>query len=109
MIDLSILDRFPNVQKYIKEYIYNEGLSNKPMCLPNLIVWFRKTLENNDIDVPEYFGWTKEWKEEFYSWGHNSRWANVFACWLEPDDIEEHLEEILDIAEMFGDPNVDDK
>lgn len=77
--------------------------------LPNLIIWFRETLENNDVDVPEYFGWTEEWAEEFYSWGHNSRWANVFASWLEPDDIEEYLEEILDIARTFGDPNVDDE
>ena len=107
MIDLSILDGFPNVQKYIKEYIYNEGLSNKPMRLPNLIVWFRETLEKNGVDIPYYFDWDDDLCEEFYSWGHNSRWSNVFASWLEPDDIEEHLENILDIAETYGDPNVD--
>lgn len=106
MIDLSALDKFPNVQKYIKEYIKNDGEMSLTR-LPNLVIWFRETLEKNGVDVPEYFGWTEEWTEEFYSWGHNSRWVNVFMTWLEPDDIEEHLEEIADIAKEYGDPDID--
>ena len=108
MIDLSVLDKYPNVQKYIKDYIKNDGEMSTPGRLPNLVVWFRETLEKNNADVAEYFGWTEEWADEFYSWGHNSRWANVFMAWLEPDDIEEHLDAIKDIAEEYGDPDVEE-
>lgn len=108
MIDLSMLNKYPNVQRYVADYIENEGRGPGGTRLPDLVVWFRETLEKNGIDVPGYFEWTEEWREEFYSWGHNSRWGNVFMSWLEPDEVEEHLETIADIAEEFGDPNIEE-
>lgn len=108
MIDLSMLNKYPNVQRYVADYIENEGMGPGGTRLPNLVVWFRETLEKNGVDVTEYFDWEDDWREDFYSWGHNSRWGNTFRNWLSYDELEYHLEAIANIAEEYGDPNIEE-
>lgn len=108
MIDLSVLNKYPNVQRYVADYIKNEGMGPGGTRLPDLIIWFRETLEKNDIDVPDYFGWEDDWCEDFYSWGHNSRWGNTFRNWLSVGELEFQLGTIAVIAKEYGDPNIEE-
>lgn len=108
MIDLSMLNKYPNVQRYVADYIENEGDGPGGTRLPDLVIWFRETLEKNDVDVPDYFGWEDDWREDFYSWGHNSRWRHTFMNWLSVGELEFQLEAIAKIAEEFGDPNIEE-
>lgn len=108
MIDLSMLNKYPNVQRYVADYIETEGAGPGGTRLPNLIIWIRETLERNNIDVTEYFDWADDWREEFYSWGHNSRWGNTFIHWLSSDELEYQLDAIANIAKEFGDPNIEE-
>lgn len=108
MIDLGMLNKHPNVQRYVADYIANEGMGPGGTRLPDLVIWFRETLEKNDIDIPDYFNWDDDWREDFYSWGHNSRWGNTFRCWLSVDELEQQLETIAKIADEFGDPNIEE-
>ena len=52
MIDLSMLNRYPNVQRYVADYFGNDDMGPGGGRLPDLIIWFRETLEKNDIDIP---------------------------------------------------------
>ena len=103
-----MLNNYPNVQRYVADYIETEGASPGGTRLPNLIIWFRETLERNGVDVPNFFEWSEEWVEDFYSWGSNSRWANTFRNWLSFDELEYQLETIANIAEEYGDPNIEE-
>lgn len=108
MIDLSMLKKYPNVQRYVADYFGNEGMGPGGGRLPDLIIWFRETLEKNDIDIPDYFDWDDDLREDFYSWGHNSRWGNTFMVWLSPGELEDQLGTIADIAAEYGDPNIEE-
>lgn len=108
MIDLSVLNKYPNVQRYVADYISNEGAGPGGTRLPNLIIWFRLTLEENGVDIPRFFDWDDEFTEEFYSWGSNSRWGNAFRGWLSTEELEYQIDTIVKIAETFGDPDVDE-
>lgn len=57
--------------------------SYKDGYLPPLIIWFRERFENDQIRLTEILEWDDETMEDFFSWGHNSRWANTF--WAEMD------------------------
>jgi len=108
MIDLSILNNYPNVQRYVADYIETEGASPDGTRLPNLIIWIRETLEKNGVDVPNFFEWEEDWAEDFHSWGRNSRWGVTFRNWLSFDELEYHLETIANIAEEYGDPDIEE-
>lgn len=107
MTDLRILDKYPNVQKYVEDYIKTDGITPCTDRAPNLIIWFRETLEKHGVDIPEFFDWDNDLAEDFYSWGHNSRWGHTFIGWLRPAEVKRRLEDIADIAEHYGDPDVD--
>lgn len=65
------LDKYPVLKRCVEKYINEE---DDPCMLTDLTVYVRCM----EIDEPEFFGWDEETTEEFYSWGHNSRYANVF-------------------------------
>lgn len=73
------------LDSYVKSFKKNEGCSEQPTLLPYLVIYFRQAFEKlgvGDVDVPEYFNWDDETAEEFFSWGHNSRWNHVFTYML---------------------------
>ena len=85
------LDKYPKLKECVEEYIELNGCSKKQGYLPKLVVYVRCMR----LDEPEFFGFDKEWTDEFYSWGHNSRYAHVFNPLLY-DNLEEYLEAILE-------------
>lgn len=79
------LKMFPNLSRYVKNFEKSEGGNEKDSYLPYVVIWFRELLDKAGYEdsVPELFGFDEDDTEEFYSWGHNSRWNHVFATWLE--------------------------
>ena len=85
------LDKYPRLKECVEEYVELNGDSKKQGYLPKLVVYVRCM----GLDEPEFFGFDKEWADEFYSWGHNSRYVHVFNPLLY-DNLEEYLEAILE-------------
>ena len=92
------LEAYPRLKKCVEDYIKNEGVSPEPLCLTDLTVYIRDV----GIDEPAVFYWDEETEEDFCSWGHNSRYANV----LEPmmcQDLNWHIACLLDYLEEDDD------
>lgn len=70
------LEAYPVLKRCVEKYINDE---DDPCMLTDLTVYVRLM----EIDEPSFFGWDEETTEDFYSWGHNSRYANVFESELE--------------------------
>lgn len=105
---LAELDKYPNLKKYFTFFMETDaGLPEDPGLLPRLIVWIRTHVDANDIDPAEFFDMDEETAEDFYTWGHNSRWKNVFC-----DYIESYrslaLARCLELARRYGDPAIDE-
>lgn len=92
------MNKYEHLTKYIEDYKKNKGNSEKPGYLPKLVVYFREVLEDNVENIPAFFGWDYELEEDFYSWGHNSRWANVFNGMLY-EHLREYVDMLLDFME----------
>ena len=73
---MKLLDTYPILKKCVVKYINEQ---DDPSRLTDLTVYVRKM----NVDEPTIFEWDKETTEDFYSWGHNSRYANVFEAELE--------------------------
>lgn len=85
------LEKYPALKGYVESFIQDGGMNPDPSLLADLTVYVRKL----DIDVPSFFDWDEETTEDFYSWGHNSRYANV----LEPmlwSNLEEYVSLLID-------------
>ena len=85
------LEKYPALKGYVEKFIQNEGVNPDPDLLTPLTVYIRML----DISEPLFFDWDDEITEEFYSWGHNSRYANV----LEPllwNNLEEYVSLLID-------------
>jgi len=107
---------YPNLYDYYDHYIKTNGAREHEGCFPNLIIWIREALEENQYEVTSLFDMTKEDEEEFWSWGHNSRWNYVFAPMIYQYliDGDENTRDwcvsvLLNIAEDYGDPDVEKK
>jgi len=74
--------KYRYLYKAVKHYWETNGKPEHKDCLPNLIVWIRQVVPDT-IDIPEYFEMGERVKEDFYSWGHNSRWSNTFRDYLD--------------------------
>lgn len=85
------LEQYPRLKECVEEYIELDGESKKQGYLPKLVVYVR----DMELDEPEFFGFDKEWTDEFYSWGHNSRYVHVFNPLLY-ENLDEYLEAILE-------------
>lgn len=82
------LKKCPELKAIVDEYISTNGsgVRNKDgeIEFPPFIVWMRTHLED-DIGwnrMCEFLGWDSELWLDFTSWGHNSRWKNVFWSWV---------------------------
>lgn len=95
---MTRVERHHELHRCVVDFIKNNGTNPKPGYLTDLTVFIR----NLDLDEPEFFGWDDEVADDFYSWGHNSRYANV----LEPmlyRDLEQHVEYLVDLLDDFED------
>lgn len=99
------MQRYPNLEKVVYDFIKNNGRNPDRRFLTDLTVYIRRL----GINEPSVFHWDAITEDEFYSWGSNSRYANV----LEPvliNDLDYHVSIILDLLEnntIFEEPEVD--
>jgi len=94
-----------NLKKYAEHYEKEHGQSEFAGMLPCLIVWFRDLFRTAGIDdgqVPMLFGYDEdsEEAEDFWTWGHNSRYANTFSFWVD-DDLDYAVNMGLDLIEQY--------
>ena len=80
---LKELEQYPNLKKAVESYYNNDGKPEKEGRLPNLIVWIRVMCDNCMSDATDFFEMSEDEKEDFWSWGHNSRWSNTFWSYLD--------------------------
>ena len=91
------LNKFPGLKSVVEKFIASDGLHIYPGVLCDLTVYIRIL----GLDEPFFFGWNKYDTEEFYSWGHNSRYSNV----LEPMlccNLNRHICKLLNYLEETG-------
>lgn len=111
----EILEKFPKLKSYIEEFRAGTTPVDK---ISKLCFFFKYFIEEDLVEIKDLTDWDDEMIEEFWSWGHNSRYANVFepdlyeylddmyierAIVLDEDYFEKHGEE-LDITkpEILG-------
>lgn len=101
LLDTKVI-KYPNLHKYITNFIKNNGESEDPEYLPKLLVWIRRTTDDRPVD----FHMDDETYEEFCCWGHNSRWKNVFWNYM-IDNLEYVIEVCLELAKRNGDCEIE--
>ena len=89
------IDEYPELARCVRDFIVNNGQNPDPMYLTDLTVYIR----NLNVDEPVLFGWDEETAEDFYSWGHNSRYANVLEPMLYAD-LEGHVQAIANYLKL---------
>ena len=99
------MEKYPNLNKYFRFFIENPGDTEDPGFLPRLIGWIRTHVDAYDLDAAELFDMDEDTAEDFYTWGHNSRWANTFTSYIECDP-NLALERCLRLARRYGDPAI---
>jgi len=99
------LEQYPHLKQYVEKFIKNNGRSDRPGYLSDLVFYFRCMIEGNDLDEDEVFGWDKHTSEDFYSWGSNSRWANTADYYIY-SHFNKCIDIILQLAENYGDINL---
>ena len=105
------LSKYPNLARYYRHFEEHHGEGEVSGWMPKLITWIRTIVEPDEgewIDPVQAFGMEEYDAEEFCSWGHNSRWWNVFWPFA-ASDMERTRESCLLLAEKHGDPNVDER
>ena len=110
------MQKYANLAKYFEHYLDTHGKAEHVNCLPNLIIWIREVLDNDSQRAADLFNMTDEEREDFYSWGSNSRWAHTFTMKLDElidYDVMENTTDVPDIlmslAEEEGDPDIEAK
>ena len=98
------LNKYPVLKSAVDSFITNDGRSTVPGNIADL-TYYIKLLH---IDVPKIFHWKYRIREEFCSWGPNSRYSNV----LQPQlywNLDDHLKMLLDYLDKSGvkEPNID--
>lgn len=99
------LEAYPFLKGYVQEYIDNNGMSTSVGSIPSLTFFFKMKCINNGLGVDELFDWDVEYAEDFYSWGSNSRWANMFDSYLY-DNFNQAVDVALSIVEQYGDSDI---
>ena len=103
---LKELEKYPHLKAAVEHFYDTDGKPEHEYKLPNLIVWIRQMLDKSGEEAAEYFDMPEETREDFWSWGHNSRWSNTFWCYL-----ERHfcwcVGICIDLAEEYGDFDVE--
>lgn len=97
------LNKFPHLKEAIERTFIT--VDYDVTKLSPMTVWFRLMEDIKGADVIAFVDWDEETLDEFYSWGSNSRWANVF----EPDMMDNagvRIEDAISLAQEYGDiPN----
>ena len=105
------ISKYPNLERYYKHFEETNGKSERnDDSFPNFIIWIRLVVEPEEgewTSPPAFFEFDEEDAEEFYSWGHNSRWAHVFLPFA-IHNMELVKEKCIELAEKHGDPNVEE-
>lgn len=97
------LATYPELNKLVREFIETDGecpLVDGERVLPHFVHWLKLRLLNDSDNgkMRERTGWDEDADAEFYSWGHNSRWANVFWPW-----VESNLKDAVNLAMDIND------
>ena len=100
------LENYPNLKKYVEHYAKTNGKPEKEECISNLVYYFKLQCFNNDLDEEKTFNWNNETSEDFYSWGHNSRWAHTFDNYLRYN-FQDAIEIGINLAKEYGDIDID--
>ena len=93
---LNRLNNYPQLKLAVNKYIKCDGHKGCGL-LTDLTVYIRRL----KVDEPSLFGWSYFDSEDFYSWGHNSRYANV----LEPmlyHNLNRHVCKLLNYLEDYN-------
>lgn len=99
---LERLQNYPVLKSVVDKFIACDGLHTTPGRLCDLTVYIRML----NLEEPDFFGWSNYYFEEFYSWGHNSRYGNVLEplmCW----NLNRHICRLLNYLELSGIPEPD--
>jgi len=72
------LKRYPELERVANSFIGLEGQSEDPRFLPDLIVYWRCMKEKYHLKEHRVFDWDEDTAKDFYTWGHNSRYAHTF-------------------------------
>ena len=89
--------KYPELKEEVDDFIKNDGCNPDPGYLTVLTVLIREL----KVDEPSFFDWDEDTADDFYSWGHNSRYGNV----LEPmlyNDLEGHVTKIVDYLDRLA-------
>ena len=107
------MKQYPNLQRYLNHFIWCDGKPEHEGCYPNLIIWIREALNDDQWAIVDYLDMDEDEQEEFGSWGTNSRWGHVVAPILSNLIGDENWKDswltdvLLQIAEDNGDPDVE--
>lgn len=99
-----------NWKTYYEEYKKSGGAMRPNMLLPRLVIWVRRALNDDAAKAADFFNMDEDQREDFYSWGSNSRWMHTFNWQLKSlmKNKEEELCKTLDyIARTYNDPVVE--
>lgn len=94
--------KYPNFHTYATHFINDDGDSEDDKFFPKLLVWIRKATD----DWPTDFKMDDETYLEFTSWGHNSRWMNVFWRYM-INNIDHVIGVCIELAQKNGDVKID--
>lgn len=104
------LSKYPNLERYVRHFDETGGSAEERGGLPFLIVWIRLVTEPEEgtwTDPAQFFELDDDDTTEFYSWGTNSRWANVFCPFVE-NNLDFVVEKCIELAVEHGDPSVEE-
>lgn len=112
------MDKYRFLKRYWVNYTQYQGKAEHDGCFPNLILWLRLAIDDDAELAADLLEMDDDEREEFYSWGHNSRWAHIaepiindaaFANEDWSDRDRAWLKEMLiSVAEQYGDPDVEE-
>lgn len=85
------LNKHPTLRDIVMATIKYDDTSH--MLMP-LTQWFRGHYNNcPDVLIEEILCWDGDMIEDFWSWGHNSRWHHTFE-----DDMVDHFDDYVNTA-----------
>ena len=96
-ITIERLKKYPILSFVVNNFIENNGINPCPHRVTPLTVYI-KWLE---VFEPDLFDWDSETTEDFCSWGHNSRYANVLEPMMHAD-LNSHISYLLEYLENSG-------
>ena len=100
------LKNYPNLKRIVQSFIAHNGESEEQGCLAKFTYFFKLMCLNNNLDEDAVFGWNKETSEDFYSWGHNSRWIHTAQTYI-LSNFNQCVNVAIDLVEDYGDIDVD--